>query len=152
MITFRKSPRKSNLNYEFLSLLVQRLKNYTAFFLQRSTSNTRNFTLERVATLTAREPHTTETLAAWAAADPLVQDNVGADQNDQISDAAVNTQRTVTQEEKKKRPSLAHRRCKKKIGAEEAISRTAKQRTSAVYKDFCWTTDLLGSTHAQDRN
>jgi hypothetical protein len=93
-----------------------------------------------VATLTAREPHTTETLAAWAAADPLVQDNVGADQNDQISDAAVNTQRTVTQEEKKKRPSLAHRRCKKKIGAEEAISRTAKQRT--LYTETALDQDL----------
>jgi hypothetical protein len=36
--TFRKSPRKSDLNYESSSLLIRRLKNYTGFeYLQRFT-------------------------------------------------------------------------------------------------------------------
>jgi hypothetical protein len=39
--TFRKSPRESDLNHEFSSLLIQRLKNYTGFEYLHTHMNSR---------------------------------------------------------------------------------------------------------------
>jgi hypothetical protein len=101
MDAFRKSPWESDLNHETLSFSIRQLKNYTgaspATIHKQHEEVSHQNEWQHLAT---RENHATATLAAWAAAEPLVRDNVGADQNDQISDAVVNTQRTGVQEKK----------------------------------------------------
>jgi hypothetical protein len=147
---FEKSPWDSDLNHKTSSFSIRQLKNNTgaspATIHKQHEEVSHQNEWQHLAT---REPHATSTLAAWAAAEPLVRDNVGADQNDQISDAAVNTQRTGAQEKKKA-----------ELGSQAALKTDRRRRGNRPHiqaenqrrvKDFCWT-DLLGSTHAQDEN